>query len=70
MLGIPQTHLELGRFYEEGLGLEQNTDTPKEYYAKALGAADENLVLANAAGNAAAQAVYDEPQKALERLPW
>ena len=68
MLGIPQTYLALGRLYEEGLGVEQNTGTSVEYYAKALEAADENLALNNAAGNAAAQVVHDAAQEALERL--
>ena len=68
MLGIPQTYLALGRFYEEGLGVEQNTETAVEYYNKALEAADENLALNNAAGNAAAQAVHDAAAEALLRF--
>ena len=68
MLGIPQTYLALGRFYESGRGVEQNTETAIEYYTKALEAADENLALENAAGNQAAQTVHDEAAAALERL--
>ena len=68
MLGIPQTYLALGRFHEEGLGVEQNTETAAGYYTKALEAAEENLALDNAAGNAAAQAVKDAAQDALARL--
>ena len=68
MLGIPQTYLALGRFYEEGLGVEQSLETALEFYQKALDAADENLALENAAGNAAAQAVHDAAAEALARL--
>ena len=68
MLGIPQTYLSLGRFYENGLGVEKDVKTAISYYNKALEAAKENLDLVNAAGNAAAQSVYDEATAALKRL--
>lgn len=67
MLGIPQTYLSLGRFYEKGIGVEANEETACEYYTKALEAADENLALENAAGNQAAQEVHDQAQEALNR---
>ena len=38
------------------------------YYKTALEAAQENLELVNAAGNEAAQSVYDEAAADLERL--
>lgn len=68
MLGIPQTYLALGRFYENGVGVEKNLETAISYYSMALEAAQENLNLVNAAGNAAAQSVYDEATAAIERL--
>lgn len=67
MLGIPQTYLALGRFYENGLGVEKDPEIAISYYTKALEAAKENLELVNAAGNEAAQSVYDEASAALER---
>ena len=67
MLGIPQTYLSLGRFYEKGIGVEANEETACEYYTKALEAADENLARENAAGNQAAQEVHDQAQEALNR---
>nr|MCR5763347.1 sel1 repeat family protein [Treponema sp.] len=45
MLGIPQTYYALGRFYENGLGLEKDVTKAKEYYQKALDAANETLAL-------------------------
>ena len=68
MLGIPQTYLALGRFYENGLGVEKDLDMAVSYYKTALEAAQENLELVNAAGNEAAQSVYDEAAADLERL--
>lgn len=68
MLGIPQTYLSLGRFYEQGLGVEKNLETARSYYQKALEAAQENLDLVDAAGSQDAQAVYDEASEALARL--
>ena len=68
MLGIPQTYLALGRFYENGLGVEKNLETAVSYYTMALEAAQENLDLENAAGNEDAQNVYDEAAAALDRL--
>ena len=68
MLGIPQTYLALGRLYENGSGVEKNLEEAVTYYTKALEAAEENLALENAAGNAAAQAVYDAADAALARL--
>lgn len=51
MLGIPQACLTLGRCYEEGKGVEANTETAIQYYAMARDYAQENLDLNNAAGN-------------------
>lgn len=68
MLGIPQTYLALGRLYENGLGVEADLETALGYYQQAKDAAQENLELVNAAGNEAAQAVFDDASEALERL--
>lgn len=68
MLGIPQTYLSLGRLYENGLGVDADLETAVSYYTMALEAAQENLELVNAAGNEAAQSVYDEATASLERL--
>lgn len=68
MLGIPQTYLALGNFYENGYGVDKDIETAVSYYKMALEAAQENLDLVNAAGNEAAQSVYDEAAAALERL--
>lgn len=68
MLGIPQTYLSLGRFYEYGQGVEKNVEKAISYYHKALEAADENLVLKEAAGNKDMQRVHDEAAEALDRL--
>ena len=68
MLGIPQTYLALGRLYENGQGVEADKATAVSYYQKAQEAAQENLDLKNAAGNEAAQSVYDDATEALDRL--
>lgn len=68
MLGIPQTYLALGRFYENGLGTKADQKKAVSYYEKAKEAAQENLELVNAAGNAEAQSVYEEASGALNRL--
>lgn len=68
MLGIPQTYLSLGRFYENGLGVEKNIETAVSYYTKARDAAQENIDLVNAAGNEAAKEVLAEANAALKRL--
>ncbi|MGC3992856.1 MAG: hypothetical protein QM779_01780 [Propionicimonas sp.] len=68
MLGIPQTYLALGEFYEKGRGTTVDLATAKKYYKQALDAADENLALKEAAGSKDAQAVHDEATAALKRL--
>ena len=68
MLGIPQTYLALGRFYENGLGVEKDLEAAVSYYTKARDAAQENMELVNAAGNEAAKSVYADASAALERL--
>lgn len=69
MLGIPQTYFSLGRFYEEGLGVEADPETAVNYYTLARDTAQENLELVNAEGNnESMEKTYDDAVEALERL--
>lgn len=69
MLGIPQTYLSLGRFYEEGLGVEADAEAAADYYAKAKEAAQENLDLENTGSKSEEmESVLEEAQLALARL--
>lgn len=36
MLGIPQTYLALGNFYENGFGVDKDIETAVSYYKMAL----------------------------------
>lgn len=69
MLGIPQTYLSLGRFYEEGLGVEANAELASDYYTKAKDAAQENLDLENTGSKSEEmKQVLEEAEAALAGL--
>ena len=68
MLGIPQSYLSLARLYESGNGTQKDMAKAKEFYEKALTAANETLALEFAAGKEAAVPVQKEAQAALERI--
>ncbi|MCY7190722.1 LPXTG cell wall anchor domain-containing protein [Streptococcus gallolyticus] len=69
MLGIPDTYLALGRFYENGLGVAIDLEKALSYYYQAQAAAQDNLDLGgNVAGYEAALKVYQEATEAIQRL--
>lgn len=69
MLGIPQTYLSLGRFYEEGLGVEADAEIASDYYTKAKDAAQENLDLENTGSKSEEmKQVLEEAEAALAGL--
>lgn len=69
MLGIPDTYLALGRFYENGLGVAIDVEKALSYYYQAQAAAQDNLDLGgNVAGYEAALKVYQEATEAIQRL--
>ena len=68
MLGIPQSYYSLGRFYENGLGVEKNLAQAKAWYEKALSAANETLGYEFAAGRAEAAVTKKQAEEALGRL--
>lgn len=69
MLGIPDTYLALGRFYENGLGVAIDIEKALSYYYQVQTAAQVNLDLGgNVAGYEAALKVYQEATEAIQRL--
>ena len=69
MLGIPDTYLSLGHFYENGLGVPVDIEKALAYYYQAQSAAQDNLELGgNVAGYEAALKVYETASTAIQRL--